>query len=250
MRGRKPSVLSLAPPTKTVCTQPLIVTACPGIKCGGPEFCGSRCRSRKRDVAARMECGVATVWRACERYRRDGLEGLLADGREGRSGRLERITPVQRADSWNWPVWNQLPRACTSPIGPARTWLVKPWRTASLARSVLQRFAGCCTMWICSPIAPDIGRRPVWMPSSKSKRSKSFGAMGMRSDWRNKASGSFVSMRSRPSRFWSVNPFAGRSPARLSTRSSTISAWDREHVVFLVVHTGLMELAFLAQNRQ
>jgi hypothetical protein len=25
-------------PTKTVCTQPLIVTACPGIKCGGPEF--------------------------------------------------------------------------------------------------------------------------------------------------------------------------------------------------------------------
>jgi len=26
-------------PTKTVCTQPLIVTACPGIKCGGPEFC-------------------------------------------------------------------------------------------------------------------------------------------------------------------------------------------------------------------
>src|SRR5271157_6485 len=26
-------------PTKTVCTQPLIVTACPGIKCGGSEFC-------------------------------------------------------------------------------------------------------------------------------------------------------------------------------------------------------------------
>jgi len=26
-------------PMKTVCTQPLIVTACPGIKYGGPEFC-------------------------------------------------------------------------------------------------------------------------------------------------------------------------------------------------------------------
>ena len=36
---------------------------------------------RKCDVAAQMECGEATVWRACERYRRDGLEGLLADGR-------------------------------------------------------------------------------------------------------------------------------------------------------------------------
>ena len=162
-------------PTKTVCTQPLIVTACPGIKCGGPGFLlALAAGQRKRDVAAQMGCGVATVWRACERYRRDGLEGLLADGREGRSGRLEQITPVQRGKSWNWPVWNQLPRACTSPIGPARTWLVKPWRTASLARSVLQRFAGCCTMLICSPIAPDIGRRPVWMPSSKSERSRSI----------------------------------------------------------------------------
>ena len=47
----------------------------------------------------------------------------------------------------------------------------------------------------------------------QSERSKSFGAMGMRSDWLNKASGSFVSMRSRPSRFWSVNPSPGRSPA-------------------------------------
>ena len=223
MRGRKPSVLSVAPSDEDRLHTTAHSDSLPWYQVRRARILlALAAGQRKRDVAAQMECGVATVWRACERYRRDGLEGLLADGREGRSGRLEQITPVQRAKSWNWPVWNQLPRACTSPIGPARTWLVKPWRTASLARSVLQRFAGCCTMLICSPIAPDIGRRPVWMPGSKSERSKSFGAMGMRSDWLNKASGSFVSMRSRPSRFWSVNPFAGRSPARLSTRSSTI----------------------------
>ena len=41
-----------------------------------------------------------------------------------------RLHLCSELNTWNWPVWNQLPRACTSPIGPARTWLVKPWRTA------------------------------------------------------------------------------------------------------------------------
>ena len=56
-------------------------------------------------------------------------------------------------------------------------------------------------------------------------------------------------MKCRPSRFWSVNPFAGRSPAGLEqqefdyTRHGTVNM-----LVFLVVHTGLMELAFLAKN--
>ena len=39
------------------------------------------------DVAAHLECGVATVWRTGERYRREGLDGLLADGREGQEAR-------------------------------------------------------------------------------------------------------------------------------------------------------------------
>ena len=129
-------------PTKTVCTQPLIVTACPGIKCGGRILLALAAGQRKRDVAAQMECGVATVWRACERYRRDGLEGLLADGREGRSGRLEQITPVQRAQI--------VELACLEPI--AKGLHITHWSSEDLARqavedgivarSVLQRFAG------------------------------------------------------------------------------------------------------------
>src|SRR5450759_2437979 len=44
-------------------------------------------------VADQVQCDAATVWRACQRYRRDGLEGLLADRREGQSGRSASICP-------------------------------------------------------------------------------------------------------------------------------------------------------------
>src|SRR5215204_6830769 len=52
---------------------------------------------RQCSVAVRLECDVATVWRACERYRQGGLASLFADGRQGNSGRLEQVSPVQRA---------------------------------------------------------------------------------------------------------------------------------------------------------
>ncbi len=223
MRGRKPSVLSLAPSDEDRLHTTAHSDSLPWYQVRRARILlALAAGQRKRDVAAQMECGVATVWRACERYRRDGLEGLLADGREGRSGRLEQITPVQRAQI--------VELACLEPI--AKGLHITHWSSQDLARQAVEDgIVGSISPATVrrllhdvdlQPIAPDIGRRPVWMPGSKSERSKSFGATGMRSDWLNKASGSFVSMRSRPSRFWSVNPFAGRSPARLSTRSSTI----------------------------
>jgi transposase len=223
MRGRKPSVLSLAPSDEDRLHTTAHSDSLPWYQVRRARILlALAAGQRKRDVAAQMECGVATVWRACERYRRDGLEGLLADGREGRSGRLEQITPVQRAQI--------VELACLEPI--AKGLHITHWSSQDLARQAVEDgIVGSISPATVrrllhdvdlQPIAPDIGGRPVWMPGSKSERSKSFGAMGMRSDWLNKASGSFVSMRSRPSRFWSVNPFAGRSPARLSNRSSTI----------------------------
>jgi transposase len=53
---------------------------------------GERCCS----VAARLECDEATVWRACQRYRRDGLASLFADDRQGNSGRPPQFFPGQR----------------------------------------------------------------------------------------------------------------------------------------------------------
>src|SRR5947209_13814249 len=52
---------------------------------------------RQCSVAARLECDESTVWRVCDRYRREGLAGLFADGRHRNSGRRQRISPVQRA---------------------------------------------------------------------------------------------------------------------------------------------------------
>ena len=68
---------------------------------------------------------------------------------------------------------------------------------------------------------------PGWTPGSRSGRSKSFGAMGMRPGWLSRASGWCASMRSRPSRSWSGTRSAGRSPARSSNRSSTIPGMGR-----------------------
>ena len=177
-----------------------------------------------------MECDVATVWRVCERYRQDGLASLFADGRQGNSGRPEQITPVQRAQI--------VELACLEPI--AKGLHITHWSSEDLARQAVedkivgsispQRFAACCTMSICSPIAPAIGRQPGWTPGSRSGRSKSFGAMRMRLGWPNRASGWFVSMRSRPSRSWSVTHSPSDPRVDRATGVRLYPAWDREHV--------------------
>ena len=159
MRGRKPSVLSLAPSDEDRLHTTAHSDSLPWYQVRRARILLALAAGQhKRDVAAQMECGVATVWRACERYRRDGWRGcspmVVKVGRDDWS-RLHLCSEQQFVEL-----------ACLEPIAkglhitirPARTWLVKPWRTASLARSVLQRFAGCCTMLICSPIAPAIGR--------------------------------------------------------------------------------------------
>lgn len=78
-----------------------------------------------QSVASRLECDRATVWRVCRRYEQGGWKQLLLD--EPRLGRLQEISPPSSVlRSSNWLAWSRLPRACTSPIGPARTWLVRP----------------------------------------------------------------------------------------------------------------------------
>src|SRR5262249_23435139 len=43
------------------------------------------------DVASRLECDRATVWRVCRRYEQGGLKKLLVD--EPREGRPQEISP-------------------------------------------------------------------------------------------------------------------------------------------------------------
>ena len=82
---------------------------------------------RHCSVAARLEGDEATVWRACQRYRRDGLASLFADGRQGNSGRPQQISPVQRAQI--------VERACLEPI--AKGLHITHWSSEDRARQTV-----------------------------------------------------------------------------------------------------------------
>jgi hypothetical protein len=75
---------------------------------------------RVHEVAPRLECDRATVWRVCRRYEQGGLRRLLRD--DPREARPQEISPRSAPRSSRWPAWSPSPRGCTSPIGPARTW--------------------------------------------------------------------------------------------------------------------------------
>src|SRR5580704_5681671 len=83
---------------------------------------------RQCSVAARLECDEATVWRACQRYRRDGLAGLFGDGRQGNAGRPRQISPVQRAQI--------VELACLEPI--AKGLHITHWCSEDLARQAIE----------------------------------------------------------------------------------------------------------------
>ena len=81
---------------------------------------------RQCSVAARLECDESTVWRVCERYRRNGLASLLTDGRQGTSGRPQQISPVQRAQI--------VELACLEPI--AKGLHITHWSSEDLAKGL------------------------------------------------------------------------------------------------------------------
>ena len=101
---------------------------------GAKRYLGSRCNARGSSwrraagerttvVAAQLECDETTVWRACERYRRHGLPGLLADGRKDVLGATGLdFPPSNGPKSSRWPAWNRWLGGCTSRTGPVRIW--------------------------------------------------------------------------------------------------------------------------------
>src|SRR5260370_10106334 len=79
---------------------------------------------RPCSVADRLECDETTVWRACQRYRQDGLASLFADGRQGNAGHPQQISPVQQAQI--------VELACLEPI--AKGLHITHWSSEELAR--------------------------------------------------------------------------------------------------------------------
>src|SRR3954469_13248145 len=98
MRGRKPRALAIRPTDLTELERVAHSASSPwyqvrrsrivlGIGTGQP----------RQHLAYCLDCAESTIWRTCQLYRATGLDGLLANGRRGRSGRDLGISPVQRA---------------------------------------------------------------------------------------------------------------------------------------------------------
>jgi transposase len=250
MRGRKPDLLSSARPD----IDRLQKTAHSDIL---PWYQVRRARTvlaiaageRKEDVATPMECGAATVWRTCERYRQNGLAGLLADGRRGRSGRLEPITPVQRAQI--------VELACLEPI--AKGLHITHWSSPDLSRQAMED-------GIVASISPATVRRLLHDVDLQPHRTRYWKTARLDARFKERAEQVLWcygnALRLAEQGIWVVcgdeiptfqvlerHPLRRAIPGSIeqqefdSTRHGTVNM-----LVFLIVHTGLMELAFLDTN--
>jgi len=250
MRGRKPSVLSLAP----LDLDRLHTTAhCDCL----PWYQGRRARivlalaaaQRKRDVAAPMACGVATVWRTCERYRQDGLEGLWADGREGRSGRREQLTPVQRA-----PI---LELAGLEPI--AKGLHLTHWSSQDLARqAVADGLVGSISPATVRRLLQDVDVQPPRTrdgktarldPRFKERAEQVLWCYGNADRLAEQGIGGVCVEEIPTFQVLERGPIRRAIPGSIEQQEFDYTRQGTANLlVFLVVHTGLMELAFLAKN--
>src|SRR5271156_2251130 len=204
---------------------------------------------RRCSVAARLECDEATVWRTCERYRQDGLASLFADGRKGHSGRLQQISPVQRAQI--------VELACLEPV--AEGLHITHWTSEDLARQAVAD-------GIVSTISPRTVRQILSAVDLQPHRTRYWKTTRLDARFKERAERVLWcygnAARLAEQGIWVVcvdeiptfqvlerDPIRRAIPGSIEqqefdyTRHGTVNM-----LVFLVVHTGLMKLAFLEAN--
>jgi transposase len=252
MRGRRPEPLTIAPPDADTLR---VVAHSDSL----PWFQVRRARivlalaagERRRPLAARLDCDEATVWRTCERYRREGLAALFSDGRQGRSGRLEEISPVQRAQI--------VELACLEPI--AKGLHITHWSSKDLARQAVED-------GIVAAVSPATVRRILHDVDLQPHRTRYWKTARLDARFKERAEQVLWcygnATRLAEQGIWVVcvdeiptfqilerHPIRRAIPGSIEqqefdyTRHGTVNM-----LVFLVVHTGLMELVFLAKNDQ
>src|SRR5215471_4058782 len=204
---------------------------------------------RQCSVAARLECDEATVWRACQRYRQGGLALLFADGRQGNSGRLQQISPVQRAQI--------VELACLEPI--AKGLHITHWSSEDLARQAVADN-------IVPTISPATVRRILHDVDLQPHRTRYWKTARLDDQFKERAEQVLWcygnAARLAEQGIWVVCvdeiptfQVLERDPIRRAIPGS-IEQQEFDYIrhgtvnmlVFLVVHSGLMELAFLAHN--
>lgn len=204
---------------------------------------------RRADLAGQLECDESTIWRTCQLYRHLGLAGLLADQRQGHSGRDLEITPVQRAEI--------VELACLEPV--AKGLHITHWSSDDLARQavsdgVVARISPRTVRDILSDVDLQPHRTRYWKTARLDARFKERAEQVL---WcyanaaRLAEQGVWVVCVDEIPTFQVLerHPIRRASPGSIEqqefdyTRHGTVNM-----LVFLVVHSGLMDLAFLASN--
>jgi transposase len=204
---------------------------------------------RRFSVADRLECDQATVWRTCEHYRQDGLASLFADGRKGHAGHPEQISPVQRAQI--------VELACLEPI--AKGLHITHWTSEDLARQAVADM-------ILPAVSPATVRRILHEVDLQPHRTRYWKTARLDARFKQRAEQVLWcyanAARLAEQGIWVVcvdeiptfqvlerHPIRRAIPGSIEQREFDYTRHGTVNMlVFLIVHSGLMELAFLAKN--
>jgi len=250
MRGRKPQMLTIPPPDLSELHRISHSDTLPWYQVRRARIVlGISAGLRREDIAERLDCDEATVWRSCQRYRELGLTGLLTDHRRGHSGRDLQISPVQRAQI--------IELACLEPIATGLH--ITHWSSADLARQAISD-------GIVSTISPRTIRTLLHDVDLQPHRTRYWKTARLDGRFKERAEQVLWcygnAARLAEQGIWVVcvdevptfqvlerDPIRRAIPGSIEqqefdyTRHGTVNM-----LVFLVVHSGLMELALLAKN--
>jgi transposase len=250
MRGRKPETLTIRSSDISELERIAHSDASPWYQVRRARVVLGLAAGQQRDtLAAQLECAESTIWRTCQRYRHLGLAGLLADQRQGHSGRELQITPLQRAQI--------VELACLEPV--AKGLHITHWSSVDLARQtvadrLVARISPRTVRDILSNVDLQLHRTRSWKTPRLDARFKERAEQVL---WcygnatRLAKQGIWVVCVDEIPTFQVLehNPIRRAIPGSIEqqefdyTRHGTVNM-----LVFLVVHTGVMDLAFLTKN--
>jgi hypothetical protein len=250
MRGRRPDQLTIRGPDKAELERVAHSDTLPWFRVRRARIVLGIAAGQRREVlASELACDESTIWRTCQRYQRLGLMGLLADHRQGHSGRDWQITPVQRAQI--------VELACLEPV--ARGLHITHWSSADLARQaradgIVAAVSARTVRKILSAVDLQPHRTRYWKTARLDARFKERAEQVL---WcygnaaRLAEQGVWVVCVDEIPAFQVLerHPIRRAIPGSIEqqefdyTRHGTVNM-----LTFLVVHTGLMELVFLTQN--
>jgi transposase len=250
MRGRKPEVLTIRSPDVSELERIAHSDAAPWYQVRRARIVlGIAAGHRCEDLATQFGCDASTIWRTCQRYRDSGLSALLADQRRGHSGRDLEITPVQRAQI--------VELACLEPV--AKGLHITHWSSEDLARQavadgIVAHISPRTVRTILSAVDLQPHRTRYWKTARLDARFKERAEQVL---WcyanadRLAEQGIWVVCVDEIPTFQVLerHPIRRAIPGSIEQQEfDYIRHGTVNMLVFLVVHSGLMELAFLAHN--